>query len=234
MQVMPAGVGNFCVDCANTFLIPGALCDSEFAGVLFNQFVVDNLSAITRRGYSLKTEVNPNFTVTAGQIVGDFALQGYIPATASILDERSAFQVATDLARTPEAKLLFEVCNARPVYANGTANKRHPPQSFFVTIAGAEFRASAFGITRRNELAADSRHRVRMQSEFSTGPGAEFNQVEGGRPSNLAASLPPALRFALRGDAKIPDLIAGSCMSCQTTAGARSVFNPVLECKDHS
>jgi len=207
VQLVATRVGDLGVDRPDAALVPGPLRNGKPG--LVSAVVAQRRDgrAITQRGKRLQTEIDADVAVAYRQVVGDFAFENDIPPPARILREAPGLDVFGDVPRFPEPEPALEIRHLRPVDLHRARDKRHPAEGALGAEAGAEARTFALGVTRRGELAADGLNGIGVQAEQRAATSAEFDQIEGARPFDDAASFPAGFGLTLGGDAEVPNLI---------------------------
>lgn len=232
VKLVFARVGNLGVDRTSAALVSGPLRNGKRDLVFSIMTQSRDGRAIAQRGERLKPQVDANTPIASRKIVGNFALENYIPAPARILRKASRFEtVERDLARFPEPEFALEISHLRPVYLDSARNKWHPAEGALGAKTRAEARTFALGITRCNKLSANGRNGIGMNAEKPTRSAAETYQVEGAWPSCRAPSLPARFGLPLNLTAVIPDLIGCIGMANEVLT-RRSVFDSVFIAKD--
>ena len=233
VKVMPSRIGDLGVDGADAALVTGALSDRKSGFVLPIVAKGRNARAVATCGERFQSKINADLSVSSGENVGNLALEADIPAATSVLDKTASFERALDIARLPKVELAFEVGDVRTVNFHGARNKRHPSKGALWAKARAPAKMPAICVALGGVFAADGLDGIGVQAEVSAAAGAEFNQVECGRPFSNAASFPPALSLTLDLVAVVPDLIARDGVASEMLADRR-VFDPVLVSQNHS
>lgn len=231
MQVMLSGVRDFGVDRADALLVPSALSNSKCRFIAPIMLERGNNSAIRTCGDGLEPEVNADGASAGWKFVFDFALEANVPATSGILDEASCFQFPFDLAGFPEVEFTPEIDDVWAIKLDGSGNKRHPTEGAFCSAAPAPAKVSALGISASCIFSADGLHSIGVQPEFSSGAGAQFDQIESGWPPYGLPGASSALGFALGLVAIIPDEIDSASMPDQMLF-RRRVLDAEFECDD--
>jgi hypothetical protein len=216
---------------ACALLVSGALCLAEGAFVLAIVTERRDCLPVAARRQGLQPKIDTDLAIPGRKIVGDLTLKGDIPSSASVLNEGAGLESAFDLSRLPEIEPALEVDGGVTVDLHCARDERYPAERTLCPEAGAKARASAVKVSRCGKLAADGLNGIGMQSEIGGASGAEFDQVEGGRPADAHATLAPPLGLALRGNTEVPDLIAGDGVASEVLA-SDGILDAVSKCEN--
>jgi hypothetical protein len=207
VKVVVPGIGDLGVDSPLPALVAGALGLAKRSLVFPVVLKRRNGLAVAQSGEFLQPEVNPDLPDARSQVVSNFALEGDIPAPASVLDESAGPELAADLPRLPEPEWPLQVGNGVGVEFGCAGNKRNPCQSALGAKAGAKPRANPVLVSGLHEAAANGAHSIGVQAKLSGAARSQLDQLEGRRPPDVEAppcvyARPPA---ALRHRSSRPD-----------------------------
>lgn len=231
--MMTASIGNLSVDSLGAPSVAGPLSDGELLLVLPVVAKSRDFLSVAACGERLEAEVNTDLAIARDQIIFDLALEGDIPPPASVLDEGAGLERPIDLARLPETEPALEINDGITVNLECARDERNPAKRTFGSKAGSKARASAVGIARCDELAADGLHSVGMQAEFRSASSRESDQIECSRPASCRSSFPAMFGLSLGGDAKIPNLIGRDGKSLDMPSG-RGILDAEFSREDHA
>ena len=107
VEMVAPGVGDLGMDCPHTRLIVCAARLGERS--LISSVVAKgrDFGSIAALGQLLETEVDTDLAGAGGQLVGNRALEGDVPAPACVLHEATSLELTGDLARFPEVELAL-------------------------------------------------------------------------------------------------------------------------------
>lgn len=169
-------------------------------------------------GECFEAEIDTDLTTPGWDIVFNFALEGDIPATSCVLDERASLEYSLHFSVVPEAKPSLEVDGCIAVYPNSARDERYPSKGTFGAKASAESRAATVSVARCGKLAADSLNCVGMQPKISGASGAELYQIKCGWPTDSATGFSALFSLTLGRDTKVPYLIASDSVASEMLA----------------
>jgi len=230
MQMVPPGVGDLGMDGFDTTLIPGPLSGRQSAFVFSVVLERRNGLTVAERRKGLQAQIYTDCPFAGRKMFFNLALERHKPASASVLHKCAGLDLASRLARLPEAE-----CLAIPFYGAAadpqeTTLERYPAQRSPTPAAGAKLGRSAGLASRRCELPANLSCRIGAYPEIC--PATQLRQIKMARPARYATSAPIAFSLALGFTAVIPDEVDCTRMALKPLA-TRRVFNPKFVSQNH-
>ena len=233
MELILSGICDLGVDRLDAAFVARSLLNGERGFVLAIVLQGRNSVAVAARRECLQTEVDPDFAVASGQIVGDLTLETDIPATPGVLSKAAGLDGFGDFPRFPEMEFPFEIDNVRTVYLGRASDKRQPTESALGPGTGAKTRGMARGVARDGELFAYLTDRIGMQTEFGGATSGQIHKIEMRGPAALGrARSVGGLDLPLNFTAVVPDKINGTRMPIEMLP-YRGVLDSILECQNH-
>lgn len=208
MKMMTARVGDFGVYRLSAGFISGPVRLAEIGFIL--PIMANGWDSFSRakRREPLKAKINPNCTASCYDSYSHFILERDVPAPSRILDEGAALVSPFDFTRLPNSEPPFEINDGCAVNGNCPGYKGYPSKRPLGSIARTEARAFSMLISSSDKLTANRLDSIGMDAKVATGSCGKFDKVVCSWPKYTPATPSASLRFALRGNAKIPDLIA--------------------------
>lgn len=224
VQEMPSGVRDFCMDRPRVPLVASALGASERLFVNPKQAWRWDRLPVAQHCERFKSQVDADWRPITTVSFRNCALKVDIPSASCVATKVASPKFTIDFTRAPKKESALQVGHVRPANPDRARGKWYPAKRLF---GRTKTRATADRVSPRNELAAYSLHRVRMQAQFSAGPGTKVDQVERRGP------LPsPSNGVALHFAAVVPNEGRGASMASEMLAGG-GVFDSKLERYNH-
>lgn len=233
VKVVAARVGDLGVDRLHPAFIPGSLRYGERGFILAVMPQRGNSLPVAARSKVFQAKVNTNRAIACRTQNFHVALKCDVPAASRVLNERPGADLAAEFSRLPEMEFAFEVCDSGTIDFNSPVNKRNKAKGTFCPATGAEPRATPVGVAGYSKLAANRRHRIRVQPQFGGNACRQLDQVKGRRPPAFTTSLPATFGFTLSGDAEVPHLINRPSMAVQVLS-CRRVLDAVFKRQHHA
>jgi hypothetical protein len=205
----------------DAFLVTGSLGTGEGRLLPAIEFGRGDLVTIAHGGEFFQAKVNSHRTCATRDIISDFANEGDIPAAASILDERSSFERAINIAGFPEPKAALEVDGGVAVDPDGPVNEWNPPERSARAKARTEARAFLMQVTAGNKLLADAHNGIGVEPELGAVACAQLDQVERCGPLDLSTAHPSPVSVLLVANEEVPDLVTGNGMPVEMLPDSR-------------
>lgn len=227
MKVVTARICDLRMDRAHPLLVPRSLSGRQRRFVLPIMTESRNLRAVAKRRNIFEAKVNADDAATSGQVVHYVTLQDDVPTAAGILDKGAIFKDTGNRSRSPEPELALLKNNEVVTEADGLVYEGYPAECALAAEACSELGTSAKLIARFGELTPYLVYAVRVEPKKLPGAFCHIPEVNSARPKCVCAAFSSTLHFALRGNAVIPNLIAGSRFLGKPIA-RRSVLDPVF------
>lgn len=229
VQEVPTTVRDLGIDGLDASLVAGALRLAERDFMLAVDAWRFNGPAIAQGGKGFEAKVDADFAGPGHHVIGDFAGERRVPAAARILHERAANEVTTKRAMLPERIPALEVRHAATEQRRSARDVRYPSQRLSIAETCPESRAATMLVAGPGELPADLRDGIGVDAQQRATAGAELAKVNPCRPSTGQSGLSASFGFPLRGNEKVPDLIA---LDSHRVEALDSGLDAVLVCQD--
>ena len=198
MEKIFSRIGYFGMNGFSALLVPCALCYGKRSLVLTEYARVLDSAAVGHCGEGFKAKINADFAGNLSIGAHDLACEVNVPSTASVLRERSTFNVTKDGAAVPVAIDTLLVCCGAATKLNCAGDKWQPSEGLLPAIT----RTFADFVTGLGKLSANGRNCVAVQAKVRGTSCRQLDKIERRRPF-----CAPFEGVFLRIDAVIPNVV---------------------------
>lgn len=224
MKMMPARIGNLCVDGSRALFITRPLSLAESSFIFSIMLHGGNRLARGERCQSLQTKVYTHRAIALRRHFLDLTVKAYIPAATSVLDDGGGLNNTLNVSRIPNTEALAVINKSPAICANGTPTGRNPSQAFNAAPKSWTFTTC---IAANGKLPANFTNRIASYCQETFRTYGKLYQVKMRRPLSTKA-----FSFLLNLATVIPHEINISRIA-QKLVAARPIFNPVFIGDDH-